>query len=231
VFFVAVLIYLAAAFDLKMAAAAFASLIHDVFITIGVYSLVGFTVTPATVIGVLTILGYSLYDTVVVFDKVRENTRGLLGTAKQTYSQAANLAVNQTVVRSVNTSVIALLPVASILFIGTWFLGAGVLKDLALALFVGIAVGTYSSIFIATPLLAQMKEREPQMKALARRVAARQAGGRAPAATPSPEVATAGAPVAPATARSGSSGGSRPMPRQQRSGSKSKRRPSGKKRR
>jgi preprotein translocase subunit SecF len=231
VFFVAVLIYLAAAFDLKMAAAAFASLIHDVFITIGVYSLVGFTVTPATVIGVLTILGYSLYDTVVVFDKVRENTRGLLGTAKQTYSQAANLAVNQTVVRSVNTSVIALLPVASILFIGTWFLGAGVLKDLALALFVGIAVGTYSSIFIATPLLAQMKEREPQMKALARRVAARQAGGRAPAATPSPEVATAGAPVAAATGRSGSSGGSRPMPRQQRSGSKSKRRPSGKKRR
>ena len=235
VFFIAVLIYLAAAFDLKMATAAFASLIHDVFITIGVYSLVGFTVTPATVIGVLTILGYSLYDTVVVFDKVRENTRGLLGTAKQTYSQAANLAVNQTVVRSINTSVIALLPVGSILFIGTWFLGAGVLKDLALALFVGIAVGTYSSIFIATPLLAQMKEREPQMKALAKRVAARQTGGRAPAATPTPAVATAGAPMAAAAAatpsRSGSSGGSRPMPRQQRSGSKSKRRPSGKKRR
>jgi len=235
VFFVAVLIYLAAAFDLKMATAAFASLIHDVFITIGVYSLVGFTVTPATVIGVLTILGYSLYDTVVVFDKVRENTRGLLGTAKQTYSQAANLAVNQTIVRSINTSVIALLPVGSILFIGTWFLGAGVLKDLALALFVGIAVGTYSSIFIATPLLAQMKEREPQMKALAKRVAARQTAGRAPAATPAPAVATAGAPVAAAAAatpsRSGSSGGSRPMPRQQRSGSKSKRRPSGKKRR
>jgi preprotein translocase subunit SecF len=231
-FFVAVMIYLAAAFDLKMATAAFASLIHDVFITIGVYSLVGFTVTPATVIGVLTILGYSLYDTVVVFDKVRENTRGLLGTAKQTYSQAANLAVNQTIVRSINTSLIALLPVGSILFIGTWFLGAGVLKDLALALFVGIAVGTYSSIFIATPLLAQMKEREPQMKALARRVAARQTAGRAPAATATPAVATAGAPVAAAAtpSRSGSSG-SRPMPRQQRSGSKSKRRPSGKKRR
>ncbi|HKA68741.1 MAG TPA: protein translocase subunit SecF [Actinomycetes bacterium] len=234
VFFIAVLIYLAAAFDLKMAAAAFASLLHDVFITIGVYSLVGFTVTPATVIGVLTILGYSLYDTVVVFDKVRENTRGLLGTAKQTYSQAANLAVNQTIVRSINTSVIALLPVGSILFIGTWFLGAGVLKDLALALFVGIAVGTYSSIFIATPLLAQMKEREPQMKALAKRVGARQAGSRAPAAPATPEVATAGTPVAAAattSARSGSSSGSRPMPRQQRSGSKSKRRPSGKKRR
>ncbi|HKE50682.1 MAG TPA: protein translocase subunit SecF [Actinomycetes bacterium] len=234
VFFIAVLIYLAAAFDLKMATAAFASLIHDVFITIGVYSLVGFTVTPATVIGVLTILGYSLYDTVVVFDKVRENTRGLLGTAKQTYSQAANLAVNQTIVRSINTSVIALLPVGSILFIGTWFLGAGVLKDLSLALFVGIAVGTYSSIFIATPLLAAMKEREPQMKALARRVAARQTGSRAPAATATPAVATAGAPVAAAAAsgnRSGSSSGSRPMPRQQRSGSKSKRRPSGKKRR
>jgi preprotein translocase subunit SecF len=140
--------------------------------------------------------------------------------------------VNQTVVRSINTSVIALLPVGSILFIGTWFLGAGVLKDLALALFVGIAVGTYSSIFIATPLLAQMKEREPQMKALARRVAARQTAGRAPAATATPAVATAGAPVAAAAtpSRSGSSG-SRPMPRQQRSGSKSKRRPSGKKRR
>lgn len=233
VFFIAVLIYLAAAFDLKMATAAFASLVHDVFITIGVYSLVGFTVTPATVIGVLTITGYSLYDTVVVFDKVRENTRGLLGSAKQTYSQAANLAVNQTIVRSINTSVIALLPVASILFIGTWFLGAGVLKDLALALFVGIAVGTYSSIFIATPLLAQMKEREPQMKALAKRVAARQSGSRAPAPAATPAVA-AGTPVAAAatsSARSSSSSGSRPMPRQQRSGSKSKRRPSGKKRR
>jgi len=124
--------------------------------------------------------------------------------------------------------------VGSILFIGTWFLGAGVLKDLSLALFVGIAVGTYSSIFIATPLLAAMKEREPQMKALARRVAARQTGSRAPAATATPAVATAGAPVAAAAAsgnRSGSSSGSRPMPRQQRSGSKSKRRPSGKKRR
>jgi len=235
VFFIAVLIYLAAAFDLKMAAAAFASLIHDVFITIGVYSLVGFTVTPATVIGVLTILGYSLYDTVVVFDKVRENTRGLLGTARQTYSQAANLAINQTVVRSINTSVIALLPVASILFIGTWFLGAGVLKDLALALFVGIAVGTYSSIFIATPLLAQLKEREPQMKALAKRVAARTGGSRGAAAA-TPAVATADAPVAAAAGSGSGSGGrsgSRPVPRQQpqRSGSKSKRRPSGKKRR
>ena len=233
VFFIAVLIYLAAAFDLKMAAAAFASLIHDVFITIGVYSLVGFTVTPATVIGVLTILGYSLYDTVVVFDKVRENTRGLLGTARQTYSQAANLAINQTVVRSINTSVIALLPVASILFIGTWFLGAGVLKDLALALFVGIAVGTYSSIFLATPLLAQLKEREPQMKALAKRVAARTSGSRGAAAA-TPAVATAGAPVAAASgAGSGGRSGSRPVPRQQpqRPGSKSKRRPSGKKRR
>ncbi|MCI0686881.1 MAG: protein translocase subunit SecF [Sporichthyaceae bacterium] len=257
VFFIAVLIYLAAAFDLKMAAAAFVSLLHDVFITVGIYSLVGFTVTPATVIGVLTILGYSLYDTVVVFDKVRENTRGLLGSARHTYSQAANLAINQTVVRSINTSVIALLPVASILFIGTWFLGAGVLKDLALALFVGIAVGTYSSIFIATPLLAQLKEREPQMQALARRVASR--GARAGAATGA--VATAGAPVSAASAGSGGksggksggratgaksdstaetaagnaggSGGTRPVPRQQpqRSGSKSKRRPSGKKRR
>ena len=143
----------------------------------GIYALVGFTVTPATVIGVLTILGYSLYDTVVVFDKVRENTRGLAGSNRMTYSQAANLAVNQTLVRSINTSIIALLPVGAILVVGT-ALGAGPLEDLSLALFVGIATGTYSSIFIATPLAAQIKEREPAMQALAKRVAAREAAGR-----------------------------------------------------
>jgi preprotein translocase subunit SecF len=130
------------------------------------------------VIGLLTILGYSLYDTVVVFDKVRENTAGIAGGNRSTYSQAANLAVNQTLVRSINTSVIALLPVASILFIGSLLLGAGTLKDLSLALFVGLAAGTYSSIFIATPLLAGMKEREPQMQLLARRVEARVAAGK-----------------------------------------------------
>jgi preprotein translocase subunit SecF len=127
----------------------------------------------------LTILGYSLYDTVVVFDKVRENTAGLLGGARSTYSQAANLALNQTLVRSINTSIIALLPVAAILFVGGGLLGAGELKDLALVLFVGMLSGTYSSIFIATPVLADLKEREPQYQALAKRVSVRASGGRA----------------------------------------------------
>ena len=174
-----IVIYLSIAFEWKMAAAALIALVHDIVITIGVYALTGFDVSPATVIGLLTILGYSLYDTVVVFDKVRENTAGLLGSSRSTYSQAANLALNQTLVRSINTSLIALLPVAGILFVGAGLLGAGELKDLALVLFVGMLSGTYSSIFIATPVLAQLKEREPQYKALAKRVALRESGGRA----------------------------------------------------
>jgi preprotein translocase subunit SecF len=167
------MLYLAMAFEPKMALSAIIAVIHDVFITVGIYALVGFEVTPATVIGFLTILGYSLYDTVVVFDKVRENTKGITSTAKQTYSEASNLALNQTLVRSFNTSLIALLPVASILFVGAGLLGAGTLKDLSLALFIGLATGTYSSIFVATPLLATLREREPAMKALAKRVAVR----------------------------------------------------------
>ena len=172
-FIIVVMLYLAMAFEPKMALAAIIAVIHDVFITVGIYSLVGFDVTPATVIGFLTILGYSLYDTVVVFDKVRENTKGISSSGTRTYSQAANLAVNQTLVRSFNTSLIALLPVASILFVGAGLLGAGTLKDLSLALFVGLATGTYSSIFIATPILATLREREPAMKALSKRVAQR----------------------------------------------------------
>ena len=156
-----------------MAVAAIIALFHDVWITVGIYALIGFEVTPATVIGFLTILCYSLYDTVVVFDKVRENTRGIAGGSRLTYSAAANLAVNQTLVRSINTSVVALLPVGSILFIGTGVLGAGPLKDLSLALFIGLIVGTYSSIFVATPFLAAMREREPAMKALSKLVNAR----------------------------------------------------------
>jgi preprotein translocase subunit SecF len=178
VFFVVIVIYLSIAFEWKMATAAFIALIHDIVITVGVYSLFGFTVSPASVIGLLTILGYSLYDTVVVFDKVRENTAGLLGTGRSTYSQAANLALNQTLIRSINTSLIALLPVAAILFIGSAVLGPGELQDLALVLFVGMLSGTYSSLCIATPVLADLKEREPQYKALAKRVALREAGGR-----------------------------------------------------
>ena len=172
-FLIVVVLFLTLAFEPKMAIAAIIALIHDVFLTVGIYALVGFEVTPATVIGFLTILGYSLYDTVVVFDKVRENTRTIAGGSRMTYSQAANLAVNQTLVRSINTSVIALLPVASILFVGAGLLGAGTLKDLSLALFIGLATGTYSSIFIATPILASLREREPAMKALAKRVGQR----------------------------------------------------------
>jgi len=176
IFLIAVIIYLSLRYEWKMAAAAIIALIHDLIITVGIYALVGFEVSPSTVIGLLTILGYSLYDTVVVFDKVKENTRDIAGGSRMTYSQAANLAVNQTLVRSINTSVTALLPVASLLFVGAGLLGAGSLKDLALALFVGLATGTYSSIFIATPLATLFKEREPQFQALARRVAARQGG-------------------------------------------------------
>jgi preprotein translocase subunit SecF len=177
VFLILIAVFLSLYFEWRMAVAALVALIHDLVVTIGIYSLIGFVVTPATVIGVLTILGYSLYDTVVVFDKVKENTRGLSGGNRMTYSQAANLALNQTLVRSINTSVIALLPVAAILFIGP-LLGADTLKDLALALFIGLAAGAYSSIFIATPVLAQLKEREPAMQALARRVAARESAGK-----------------------------------------------------
>ncbi len=149
----------------KMSVAAIVALVHDVVITIGVYALSGFEVTPATVTGVLTILGFSLYDTVVVFDKVRENTKDL-ARSHATYAEAANLAVNQTLVRSINTSIVALLPVGALLYAGTFLIGSGALKDLALALFVGMAAGAYSSIFIATPLLVQLKMREAKVKAV-----------------------------------------------------------------
>jgi preprotein translocase subunit SecF len=159
--------------NFQMSIAAIVALAHDVLLTIGVYSLVGFTVTPATVIGVLTILGYSLYDTVVVFDKIRENTRDLTNT-DHTYSEQANLGVNQTLVRSLNTTVIGVLPVAALLFAGVFILGTGPLEDLGLALFVGMIVGAYSSIFIATPLLAQMREAQPDMKEHRAKLARRQ---------------------------------------------------------
>lgn len=160
-----------------MSLAALVALTHDLILTVGIYALSGFTVTPATLIGVLTILGYSLYDTVVVFDKVRENVRDLKTSTTRTYSEAANLAVNQVLVRSINTTVIGVLPVVALLFAGAVILGEGPLKDLALALFVGMVSGAYSSIFIATPLLAQLKERDPEMRKLAKRVAARRARG------------------------------------------------------
>ncbi|WP_299957905.1 protein translocase subunit SecF [uncultured Modestobacter sp.] len=173
VFLVAVVLFLAVRFRPTMAIAAIVALLHDIIVTAGIYALIGFEVTPSTVIGLLTILGFSLYDTVVVFDKVDENTKDLGKSARSTYGEAASLAVNQTLMRSINTSVIALLPVAGLLFVGAGLLGAGTLKDLALVLFVGLAAGTYSSIFLATPVLAELEERKPENQALAKRVMAR----------------------------------------------------------
>ncbi len=164
VFLVLVVLLIWAYFrEWKMSVAALVALAHDMVITVGVYALSGFEVTPATVTGVLTILGFSLYDTVVVFDKVRENV-AVHHKRHQTYAEAANLAVNQTLVRSINTSIVALLPVGALLYAGVVMLGSGALKDLALSLFVGMAAGVYSSIFIATPLLVQLKELEPGVK-------------------------------------------------------------------
>ena len=212
IFLVVIVIYLTIAFEWKMAIAAFVALLHDIVITTGVYALVGFPVAPATVIGLLTILGYSLYDTVVVFDKVRENTAGLLTTGRSTYSEAANLALNQTLVRSINTSLTALLPVASILFIGGALLGTGTLNDLSLVLFVGMLSGTYSSIFIATPVLADLKEREPQYKELATRVKRRAAGGRAAQRAAAATVTTPGGATTAATTAMAPRSGRTPGP-------------------
>jgi preprotein translocase subunit SecF len=175
IFLVLVVIYLAIAFEWRMAIAAFVALIHDITITVGIYALVGFEVTPGTVIGLLTILGYSLYDTVVVFDSLKEQTKEITKQTRWTYSDIANRSINSTLVRSINTTVVALLPVAGLLFIGGGVLGAGMLNDISLSLFVGLAAGAYSSIFIATPLVADLKEHEPQMKALKKRVLAKRA--------------------------------------------------------
>ncbi|MGY2063988.1 protein translocase subunit SecF [Blastococcus sp. SYSU DS0619] len=191
VFLVAVVLFLAVRFQPKMAVGAMGALAHDIIITAGVYSLIGFEVTPSTVIGFLTILGFSLYDTVVVFDKVDENTRDLERSARMTWGEAANLAVNQTLMRSINTSVIALLPVAGLLFVGAGLLGVGTLKDLALVLFVGLAAGTYSSIFLATPIVADLKEREPAQAALRRRVLARRSSAARAGGVPAGPVASA----------------------------------------
>jgi len=196
VFLVAVCIFIGIRFEPKMAIAAIVALLHDLVLSAGVYSLVGFEVTPSTVVGLLTILGFSLYDTVVVFDKVDENVRGILGGSRMTYSEAANLAVNQTLARSINTSLIALLPVAGLLFVGAGLLGVGTIKDLALVLFVGLAAGAYSSLFLATPVLCDLKEREPRYAALRKRVAAKR-------------VATTGKASAPVKAGGGASRGAR----------------------
>ncbi|MEU1125629.1 protein translocase subunit SecF [Streptomyces sp. NPDC005899] len=184
IFMVLVVVYLAIAFEWRMAIAALVALIHDITITVGIYALVGFEVTPGTVIGLLTILGYSLYDTVVVFDSLKEGTKGITKQTRWTYSEIANRSINGTLVRSINTTVVALLPVAGLLFIGGGVLGAGMLNDISLSLFVGLAAGAYSSIFIATPLVADLKEREPQMKALKKRILAKRAAAAAKGESP-----------------------------------------------
>ncbi|GIH15740.1 protein translocase subunit SecF [Rugosimonospora africana] len=173
IFLILVIGYLVIRFEWRMAVAAVSSLAFDLVFAAAVYSLVGWEVSPNTVIGALTILGFALYDVVVVFDKIQENTRGITTRASQTYGEAANLAVNQMLMRSINTGLVALLPVGGLLFIGAGLLGAGTLKDLGLVLFVGMGAAVYSSIFFATPVLVSLKQRQPQLRAHARRVASR----------------------------------------------------------
>jgi preprotein translocase subunit SecF len=175
IFLVLVMGYLIIRFEWRMAVAAVSSLLLDLVLTAGVYSLIGWEVSPSTVIGFLTILGFSLYDVVVVFDKVQENTRGITAGSLRTYDEAANLAVNQTLMRSINTGLVALLPVGGLLFIGAGLLGAGTLKDLGLVLFVGMGLGVLSSIMFAAPLLTLLKDNEPRIKTHNSRVLARRA--------------------------------------------------------
>ncbi|MFI7429055.1 protein translocase subunit SecF [Micromonospora sp. NPDC049836] len=194
IFVAVVAIYLILRFEWRMAAAAIASLFTNLLLTAGIYSLVGFEVTPSTIIGFLTILGFALYDVVVVFDKVQENTRGITASNNTTYGEAANLALNQSLMRSLNTSVVALLPVGGLLFIGAGLLGAGTLKDLGLVLFVGMAVAFLTSILLATPLLVLLKNQDPRISAHNKRVLARRS------AIARGELTPKGAPRAPATA-------------------------------
>jgi preprotein translocase subunit SecF len=200
VFLILVAVFLAIYFERSIALAAIIALANDLIVTAGVYAWVGFTVSPATIIGGLTILGFSLYDAVVVFDKVKENTRGLLGLTRQTYGEAANLALNQTLMRSINTSLIALLPVLGLLVIGVGVLGVGELNDLALVQLIGMLTGAASSLLLATPLAVDFKMRDPKYRAQAKRVMARRenlrrkAQERAAAGLPEPE---AGANPAP----------------------------------
>ncbi|MFA9445685.1 protein translocase subunit SecF [Egicoccus sp. AB-alg6-2] len=194
VFMVVVVIYISFRLEFKMAVAAVVALVHDLLITIGLYALVGFNVSPATVIALLTILGYSLYDTVVVFDRVKENAVQLGEPGRRTYAQLINASMNEVLYRSLNTSITSVLPVAALLFIGAQVLGATTLQDLALALFLGMAVGVYSSLFVASPFLAWWKMREPEQRKAAERETERLARGDEPDA----EVA---APTASASRR------------------------------
>jgi len=176
-FFAIVAVYIAVRLEWKMAVGALAAVVHDIVISVGVYAVFGFEVTPATVIAFLTIMGYSLYDTIVVYDKIRDVSGRLSATGRYTYSEMMNLSLNQVLMRSVNTSITSMLPVLSMLVIGSWFLGAITLQEFAIALLIGILVGTYSSIFVAASLVAYMKEREEANVAVARKVAARSGSG------------------------------------------------------
>jgi preprotein translocase subunit SecF len=213
VFLIVVSIYIAIRFQWRMAVGGILALLHDLLIAAGIYSIVGFEVTPSTVVGLLTILGFSLYDTVVVYDKVAENSKDLLAGARMTFSDAANLAVNQTLMRSINTSLIALLPVAGLLFVGAGILGVGTIKDLALILFVGLASGAYSSLFLATPIVVDLTEAAPEYKALTRRVQAKRASEAARAATPAMAGAASAASATTATVQRTAGGGPAPAPR------------------
>ncbi|GAA2147281.1 protein translocase subunit SecF [Actinomadura napierensis] len=198
VFMILIIGYLSVAFEWRMALAAVVALVHDLIITAGVYAWSGFEVTPATLLGFLTILGYSLYDAVVVFDMIKEVTRPLTATSRTTYSEAANQALSSTLVRSLNTSLVAILPVGAILFIGTTLFGAGTLKDLSLALFVGMIIGTYSSLCVATPLLVQLKEREPKYKQIRANIARREQSAKRQARNAKVKAATGASGDAPA---------------------------------
>ena len=197
VFLIIVVAYISLRFEWRMALSALVTLLHDIVMTVGIYSLVGFEVTPASVIAFLTILGYSLYDTVVVFDRVQEDTANLSSVSTTTYGESANRALNEVLLRSLSTAMTSLLPVASLLFIGATLLGAETLKDLALALFVGMLVGAYSSIFVATPMLVFLKEREPKYAELKQRVQSRRTPGAATATAGAGASAAAGTAPAP----------------------------------
>ena len=234
-FFLAITLYITLRFEWKMALAALAAVVHDIAITVGVYSLSGFEVTPATVIAFLTILGYSLYDTIVVFDKVEENTKGLAASGRMTYGDTVNLSMNQVLMRSLNTSLVAILPILSVLIVGAFILGATTLEDFGLALLIGLLTGAYSSIFIAAPILAILKEREPRYASIKQRILAK---GAVTPLTPAAAAAggvTMGAPVVTGAgaSRDGDKvaagtagripprpGGTRPPPRPRKKGKK-----------
>ncbi|MFD4183481.1 protein translocase subunit SecF [Rhodococcus sp. NPDC058514] len=217
VFLVIVSIYIGIRFERDMAIAAIVALFFDMIVTAGVYALVGLEVTPATVIGFLTILGFSLYDTVVVFDKVEENTRGVLHLSKRTYAEQANLAVNQTLMRSINTTLISVLPVIGLLVVAVGLLGVGTLKDLAVVQLVGIIVGAFSSIFFATPLLVSIKERWGPVAAHTKKVL----GRREARSETTGAMASAAADAAPAASRVAASG---PQPGARPTGKRDKKR-------